>query len=41
MGLQYSVTAIGTLVLQAAVNGLGAAVVAGVTAARSTELEKA
>lgn len=32
MGLQYSVTAIGTLVLQAAVNGLGAAVVAGVTA---------
>lgn len=31
MGLQYSVTAIGTLVLQAAVNGLGAAVVAGVT----------
>ena len=31
-GLQYSVTAIGTLVLQAAVNGLGAAVVAGVTA---------
>lgn len=34
MGLQYSVTAIGTLVLQAAVNGLGAAVVAGVTAAQ-------
>ena len=32
MVLQYSVTAIGTLVLQAAVNGLGAAVVAGVTA---------
>lgn len=32
MGLQYSVTAIGTVVLQAAVNGLGAAVVAGVTA---------
>ena len=32
MGLQYSVTAIGTLALQAAVNGLGAAVVAGVTA---------
>ena len=34
MGLQYSVTAIGTLVVQAAVNGLGAAVVAGVTAAQ-------
>jgi len=34
MGLQYSVTAIGTLVLQAAINGLGAAVVAGVTEAR-------
>lgn len=34
MGLQYSVTAIGTLVLQAAINGLGAAVVAGVTAAQ-------
>lgn len=33
-GLQYSVTAIGTLVLQAAINGLGAAVVAGVTAAQ-------
>ncbi|MBS6397625.1 MAG: MATE family efflux transporter [Clostridiales bacterium] len=34
MGLQYSVTAIGTLVLQAAINGFGAAVVAGVTAAQ-------
>lgn len=34
MGLQYSVTAIGTLVLQAAINGMGAAVVAGVTAAQ-------
>lgn len=34
MGLQYSVTAIGTIVLQAAINGLGAAVVAGVTAAQ-------
>ena len=34
MGLQYSVTAIGTLVIQAAVNSLGTAVVAGVTAAQ-------
>ena len=34
MGLQYSITAIGTLVIQAAVNGLGAAAVAGVTAAQ-------
>jgi putative MATE family efflux protein len=34
MGLQYSVTAIGTLVLQTAINGLGATVVAGVTAAQ-------
>lgn len=33
MGLQYSVTAIGTLILQAAVNSLGSATVAGVTAA--------
>ena len=33
MGLQYSITAIGSLVLQTAVNGLGAMVVAGVTAA--------
>ncbi|MDO4321682.1 MAG: MATE family efflux transporter [Lachnospiraceae bacterium] len=32
MGLQYSVTAIGTLVIQAAVNGFGAVAVAGVTA---------
>lgn len=38
MGLQYSVTAIGTLVLQAAVNGLGAAVVAGVTAAQKINM---
>lgn len=34
MGLQYSVTAIGTLVLQTAINGFGASVVAGVTAAQ-------
>lgn len=34
MGLQYSVTAIGTLVVQAAINGMGTAVVAGVTAAQ-------
>ncbi len=34
MGLQYSVTAIGTLVLQAAINGMGASVVAGITAAQ-------
>lgn len=34
MGLQYSVTAIGSLVLQAAINGMGAAIVAGVTAAQ-------
>lgn len=34
MGLQYSITAIGTLVIQAAVNSLGASVVAGVTAAQ-------
>lgn len=34
MGLQYSITAVGTLVIQAAVNGLGASVVAGVTAAQ-------
>lgn len=33
MGLQYSITAIGTLVIQAAVNGFGATVIAGVTAA--------
>ena len=38
MGLQYSVTAIGTLVLQAAVNGLGATVVAGVTAAQKINM---
>lgn len=34
MGLQYSVTAIGTLILQTAINGFGATVVAGVTAAQ-------
>lgn len=34
MGLQYSVTAIGTLVVQAAVNSFGSLVVAGVTAAQ-------
>lgn len=33
MGLQYSITAIGTIVLQAAVNSFGAVAVAGVTAA--------
>ena len=38
MGLQYSVTAVGTLVLLAAVNGLGAAVVAGVTAAQKINM---
>lgn len=32
MGLQYSVTAIGSLILQAAINGLGSLAVAGVTA---------
>ena len=34
MGLQYSITAIGTLVIQAAINGFGAIAVAGVTAAQ-------
>ena len=34
MGLQYSVTAIGTLVIQAAINGFGSMTVAGVTAAQ-------
>ena len=34
MGLQYSVTAIGTLVIQTAVNGFGSLTVAGVTAAQ-------
>lgn len=34
MGLQYSITGIGTLVITAAVNSLGAAAVAGVTAAQ-------
>ncbi len=34
MGLQYSITAVGSIVIQAAVNSLGAAVVAGVTAAQ-------
>lgn len=34
VGFQYSITAIGTLVLQVAINSFGAAVVAGVTAAQ-------
>ena len=34
MGLQYSVTAIGTLVIQTAINGFGSMTVAGVTAAQ-------
>mgnify|MGYP004514750669 CR=1 FL=1 len=34
MGLQYSVTAIGTLVIQTALNGFGSLTVAGVTAAQ-------
>lgn len=34
MGLQYSVTAIGTLVVQTAINGMGTSVVAGITAAQ-------
>lgn len=34
MGLQYSITAIGTLVVQAAINGFGSVAVAGVTAAQ-------
>ena len=38
MGLQYSVTAIGSLVLQTAVNGLGAMVVAGMTAAQKINM---
>lgn len=33
MGLQYSITAIGSVILQAAVNGLGSAAVASMTAA--------
>lgn len=33
MGLQYSITAIGSVVLQTAVNGLGSMAVASVTAA--------
>lgn len=33
MGLQYSITAIGSIILQAAVNGLGSIIVAAVTAA--------
>ena len=32
MGLQYSITAIGTILLQAAVNGLGSVAIAAVTA---------
>lgn len=34
MGLQYSVTAIGTLIIQATMNGFGSAAVAGATAAQ-------
>ena len=34
MGLQYSITAIGSVVLQTAVNGLGSVIVAAVTAAQ-------
>ena len=34
MGLQYSVTAVGSLIMQSAINGFGAAAVAGVTAAQ-------
>lgn len=34
MGLQYSVTAIGSLIIQSAVNSLGSSVVAGVTASQ-------
>lgn len=34
MGLQYSVTAIGTIIIQTAMNGFGSSVVAGVTAAQ-------
>ena len=34
MGLQYSVTAIGTLVVQTAINSMGTSVVAGITAAQ-------
>jgi putative MATE family efflux protein len=37
MGLQYSVTAIGSLIIQAAINGFGSTVVAGVTAAQRIE----
>ena len=38
MGLQYSVTAIGTIVVQTAVNGLGAVSIAAVTAANKVSL---
>lgn len=37
MGLQYSVTAIGTLVIQSAINGFGSVAVAGVTAAQKIQ----
>lgn len=37
MGLQYSITAIGTLVVQFAINGFGSAAVAGVTAAQKVQ----
>ena len=38
MGLQFSITAIGSIILQAAVNTLGSAVVASVTAASKVQL---
>ncbi len=38
MGLQYSVTAIGSLVIQSAINGFGSVAVAGVTAAQKISL---
>lgn len=37
MGLQFSVTALGAMVLQAAINAFGVALMAGMTAARSVE----
>jgi len=38
MGLQFSITAIGTIILQAAVNSFGAITVAGVTAAQKIQM---
>ncbi len=38
MGLQYSITAIGSVTLQAAVNGLGTSVVAAITAANKVSM---